>query len=99
LDACLTAWANGANQLVMLAFQRGATVLFRLSASEVALCEIALCELALCELALCELALCNKNVHVNECAEYEPSVSLVYYNTKSSFLFLLNPWIHPYIHP
>ena len=82
MDACLTAWANGANQPVMLAFQRGATVLFRLSASEVALCEI-----ALCELALCELALCNKNVHVNECAEYEASVSWVYYITKFSFLF------------
>ncbi len=37
-DACLTARADGANQPVMLAFQPGATVLIRLSASEVALC-------------------------------------------------------------
>ena len=41
----------------------------------------------------------SNSVHVNVCAEYEASVSWVYYNTKSSFLFLLNPWTHPYRHP
>ena len=40
MDACLTAWADGANQLVMLPFQPGATVLIRLSASEVARCAL-----------------------------------------------------------
>ena len=40
-NACLTAWADGANQpVVMLAFQPGATVLIRLSASEVARCAL-----------------------------------------------------------
>ena len=40
-NACLTAWADGANQpVVMLAFRPGATVLIRLSASEVARCAL-----------------------------------------------------------
>ena len=40
-NACLTAWADGAHQpVVMLAFQPGATVLIRLSASEVARCAL-----------------------------------------------------------